>query len=432
MALPETPRTFDIGALRLGAASAATQVEGGDRANSWYDWAAIPGRIADGSTPLRATDHWERWREDTALMEQMGLEVYRLGIEWSRVEPRPGEVDHAVLERYREELAALRAAGIEPLVTLHHFTNPSWFEAMGAWEHERAVETWLRFVRVVVEALHDLVTDWTTINEPNVYATQGYVFGIWPPGRTQAWPAVRTVLRHMAIAHCRAYRLIHEIQPDARVGLAHHVRPFAPFDARNPIHRGLARTQAHLFQDIVTDAMLGGRFARVLGGQPGDIAPDRYYDYIGINYYTRTAVKGLGDHRYPDVPVNDLDWEIYPQGFAEVVGEICRRYPGPVWVTENGTADADDRFRARYIHDHLGAIVASGLPVERYYHWCFVDNWEWAEGEVPRFGLVHLDWETQERTIKASGRFYSEIIAARGVTEEMYARYVEPQRYTVG
>lgn len=431
MTIPDLPTAFSLGDLRLGVATCALQIEGGDRGNNWYDWAMIPGRIKDGSTPLRSTGHWERWREDTELMASMGLQVYRTGIEWSRIEPRPGEWDREALARYREELTAVREAGIEPMVTLHHFTHPSWFEAMGAWEHERAVDTWLRFVRVVVEELGDVVTDWCTINEPNVYAVGGYLFGTFPPGRTNAWGALRKVLRHMAIAHCRAYGLIHEVVPGARVGFAHHVRPFVPMSPRNPVHRTLAKVNAHLFQDVLTDAMLGGRFGRELGGQPEGIEPGRYYDYVGINYYSRTAVKGIADDRFEGVPVNDLDWEIYPDGLVEVVGPIVRRYPGAVWITENGTCDNTDAFRARYLHDHLATIVASDLPVERYYHWCFVDNWEWDEGEVPRFGLVHLDYETGERTVKESGRFFSEIIAAGGVTEEMHARYVAPTRYRI-
>lgn len=421
--------SFDLGGLRLGVATAALQIEGGDRNNNWYDWSMIPGRIKDGSTSLRTTGHWERWREDTDLMAGMGLQLYRMGIEWSRVEPRPGELDRAVLARYREELEAVRSAGIEPMVTLHHFSQPSWFEAMGGWAHERAVDTWLRFVRVVVTELHDVVSDWCTINEPNVYAVGGYLFGNFPPGRANAWIELRKVLRHMAIAHCRAYSLIHDIAAEPRVGFAHHVRPFHPFAAGNPVHRVLAKVNARLFQDVLTDAMLGGRFGVELGGQPDDVTPGRHYDYIGINYYSRTAVKGLADDRFEQVPVTDLDWEIYPQGLIEVVAPISARYPGPVWVTENGTCDNDDSFRSRYLHDHLATIAASDLPFERYYHWCFVDNWEWEEGEVPRFGLVHLDHETGERTVKESGRFYSEIIAAGGVTDDMYDRYVSPQSY---
>jgi beta-glucosidase len=422
---------FSIGDLRIGVATCATQIEGGRRDTNWADWAALPGRIKDGSTPLRTTDHWNRWREDTALMAELGLQVYRLGIEWSRIEPTPGDFDTEAIARYRDEIEAVRAAGIEPMVTLHHFTHPSWFEAIGGWTSEVAVETWLRFVRFCVEHLDDLVTDWCTINEPNVFATGGYLFGEFPPGRRNDWGAIRRVLRTMARAHCAAYDLIHELQPSAKVGFAHHLRVFEPLNPRNPVHRALARSNAYLFQEALTDAFLGGRFARVLGGQPDDVTPGRRYDWLGINYYSRTAVSKMDDGTFPGAPVNDLGWEIHPEGLVTVARWLHERYPGPIWVTENGTCDNDDSFRSLFLHDHLRAMATSGLPFERYYHWCFVDNWEWAEGNVPRFGIVALDDETLERTVKDSGRFLASIVAAGGVTEEAYAAHVAPQRYRV-
>lgn len=424
------PHVFSLGDLRLGVATAAVQIEGGDRNNSWYDWARQRGRIADGSSPERATDHWHRWREDTDLMVGLGIRDYRMGIEWARIEPRPGEFDDAAIARYREELAYLRERGVTPLVTLHHFSNPMWFEASGAFERPDSVDTFLRYVHVVVEEIGDLVTDWVTINEPNVYAVTGYLFGEGPPG-VRSYRRLRTVLRHLAMAHCRAYRLIHDLQPgtETRVGFAHHLRVFDALNPRNPIHRVLARTNGYLFQDALSDAMLGGRFPMALGGQPDGIRPGAHYDYLGINYYSRTAVSKMADGTFPDRPVNDLGWEIYPEGIVAVAEALHRRYPGPIWITENGTCDATDAFRARYLNDHLAAIAGSSLPFERYYHWCFVDNWEWALGEVPRFGLVHLDYETQERTVKDSGRFYAEVIAERGVTAAAYERYVATQSY---
>ena len=423
------PHAFDLGDLKLGVATAATQIEGGALASSWHDWARVPGHIADGSTPERTTEHWQRWREDTALLSELGIGNYRMSVEWARLEPRPGEFDLEALEHYRAELQALLDAGVRPLVTLHHFTNPSWFEAIGGWTHVTAVPTFLRFVEHVVRHLADLVTDWCTINEPNVYATGGYLFGEFPPGRTQAWADVRAVLRHMAAAHCAAYHLIHDIQPDAKVGFAHHLRVFDPLDPGNRLHRLAARTSALLFQEELGDAMLGGRFGRLLGGQPSSVTPGAHYDYLGVNYYSRSAVSRLADGTRPDAPVNDLGWEVHPAGLIAVCAELHRRHPGPIWVTENGTADASDAFRSRFIHEHLAAIAASSLPFRRYHHWCFVDNWEWEQGDAARFGLVHLDHETQERTVKGSGRFYADVIRERGCTEELYAARVAGQTY---
>ena len=419
----------DLSGLLIGTATAAVQIEGGDTGNQWHAFAQETGRIKDGTTPTPATDHWRRWREDTDLMAALGLQVYRLGIEWSRIEPEPGRVDEDAVRRYRDELAEVRRHGIRPLVTLHHFSHPTWFEERGGWLADDAVETFLRHVERMVTRFGDLVEEWVTINEPNVYATGGFLFGDFPPGRTAAWSDIRRVLHTMARAHCRAYHLIHDHQPEARVGIAHHLRVFAPLDPSNPLHRLLARTNAYLFQEAITDAMLGGRFPRVLGPQPADVTPGTHYDVLGINYYSRSAISRIGDGRFDGVPVNDLGWEIHPQGLVEVARWLYERYPGPIWVTENGTADQEDSFRPRFIADHLAAMVGSGLPFERYYHWCLVDNWEWAEGHTARFGLVELDLETMERRVRPSGHLLAQAIAAGAITDGLYETYVAPTGY---
>ncbi len=295
-------------------------------------------------------------------MANLGLGVHRLGLEWARLEPRPGVFDADALAHYRAELSALRERGIEPLVTLHHFTNPSWFEAAGGWMDPQSPAVFDRFVRYAVTHLSDLVPAWCTINEPNVYASFGWLYGTFPPARRNSWRALRIVLRHLAIARCTAYRTITSLDTAAPVGFAHHVRVFEPLRAGNPMHRGLAALSARLFQDIIGEAMLAGRFAKELGGQPKEVTPGRYYDYLGINYYSRTAVSRLDDGTFPDAAVNDLGWEIHPQGLVTLARELTQRFPGPIWVTENGTADNTESFRSRYIHDHLRAIVTSGLP----------------------------------------------------------------------
>ena len=432
----ESPEALevDLTGLLLGVATAATQIEGGDVASNWVDWAALPGTVADGSSPVRATDHWNRWREDTALMASLGVQVYRLGVEWARLEPAPGRWDDDAFEHYRAELGLLREQGIRPLLTLHHFNSPRWFEQQGGWLGADAVPHYLRLVRAVVERLGDLVDEYVTVNEPNVFVTGAYVFGEFPPGHRSLREAMRVYAR-IAEAHIRAYGLVHELRPGlaTKVGVAHHLRPFRPGDPRNPWHRVLTPAVRYLFQDAIVRAMTTGEFAAPLR-RPRGIRRGRYADFFGLNYYSRTTVTRFEDGTPPGVPVNDLGWEVYPEGLAETATWAWERFGLPVWVTENGTADARDAFRARFLAEHL-AVVARlrerGVPVERYYHWCLVDNWEWAQGEGPRFGLVALDYPTQERTVRGSGRFFAEVAATGGITARMRERYVDGQVYPV-
>ncbi len=412
--------------LLLGAASAATQIEGGSQNNSWHAWYR-QGRIKDGSDPSVATDHYVRWQEDLELMAGMGIQCCRLGVEWSRVEPEDGVFDDAVIAHYREELQALVGRGIRPLLTLHHFSNPLWLEEKGAFAKRDNITYFLRFVRRMVEGVGDLVSEYITINEPNVYACNGYFEGTWPPGKRNLLETAR-VMTNLTAAHIEAYGLIRKTRlqmgfTDTKVSFANHLRVFAPQNPADPVHRFWASRAEQLFQSSLTRAMCTGRTAFPIGHHPS-IVPGQYCDFHAINYYARSTVSALAGGR-TDGPVNGLGWEIYPQGIVETAQRVYSLLPRPIYITENGTCDNTDRFRARYIAEHLQAICESELPIERYYHWCFCDNWEWLEGNSARFGLVHVDYETQARTVKSSGEFYRQVIAQGGVSDELYSRFCD-------
>ena len=419
--------------MLLGASSAAAQVEGGQVDSSWNDWYR-KGHIKDGSDPADS-DHWERWREDTELMAAMGLQVCRFGVEWARLMPRPGQVDEKAVARYRAEIALMKERGIRPLLTIHHFANPMWFEEKGGFSKWENLPDFLELVRLTAERFGDLVSDYITINEPNVYATNGFAWGEWPPGK-KSYPETFRVLSHLAWCHIKAYGLIHEIREamgytDTMVGFANHLRAFDPKDPKNPAHRLSARLAEWAFQGAVTRAMSLGDFRLPLRNY-GKLPRGEYADFNGVNYYTRSTVSGLADGVRENSPRNDLDWEICPEGLIRCARALQEVLPRPIWVTENGTCDRDDRFRARYICEHLQAMAESGLPFERYYHWCFCDNFEWLEGNSARFGLVHVDYENgRKRTVKRSGEFSAGVIAAGGVTEELYNAYVRDERYDV-
>ena len=411
----------------LGAASAATQIEGGDQNNNWYDWYR-QGYVKDDSDPSVATDHYHRWQEDLALMKEMGLQCYRMGIEWSRVEPMDGYFDEEAIAHYRQEIQALHDAGIPVLLTLHHFSNPLWLEERGAFAERDNITYYLRYVRKMVESLGDLVSEYITVNEPNVYAFNSYFQGIWPPGH-KSFLEMGRVMTNLAAAHIEAYGLIRKTRlqmgfQDTKVGFANHLRVFTPKDETNPVHRFWASRIEQLFQGSLTRAMCMGKASFPIGSHPS-IVPGRYCDFHGVNYYTRSTVSGPADGTAENCATNDLGWEIYPQGIVQVCQKLHDLLPRPIYITENGTCDNADRFRARYIAEHLQALSESDLPIERYYHWCFCDNWEWIEGTSARFGLVHVDYETQKRTIKRSGEFYQKLIAAHGVSEDLYQEYCD-------
>ena len=419
--------------MLLGVSTAATQIEGGDVDSNWNDWYR-QGKIKDGTNPATGNDHWENWQTDVKLMAQMGIQVYRFGIEWARLIPAPGKVNEEAIARYRQEILALKEHGIAPLLTIHHFSNPMWFENMGAFTKRENLRYYLELVELTADRFGDLVSDYITINEPNVYATNSYFFGVWPPAKTSFTDTLK-VMENMAYCHIKAYNMLHEKRKamgytDTRVGVANHLRVFEPKNEKNLWHRTCARLTEYLFQGILLKAMSLGEYPFPLRNF-AKLPKGAYSDFNGVNYYSRSTVSGIGDGVRENSPRNDLNWEIYPAGIVECARKLQKILPRPLWVTENGTCDNDDRFRSRYVYEHLKAICESDLPFERYYHWCFCDNLEWIEGNWAKFGLVAVDPATFERTVKESGKFYSQIIARGGVDEALFETYIAKQEYDI-
>lgn len=417
----------------LGVSSAATQIEGGELDSNWNKlWQE--GGIKDSSSPAVADEHWKYWKEDDDLLISLGIKISRIGIEWSRIEPREGEIDYSALDHYRRELEYLKENGVEPLLTIHHFSNPMWFENKGGWLKSDNNIFFLNLVNIILENLGDLVSDYITINEPNVYATNSYCFGVWYP-RHNSLSETLIVLENMSYCHIMAYNLIHNYRSskgykNTKVGIANHVRPFEPLNSNNPLHIAEAKVAEWLFQGAVSYAMMLGKFYFPLYNH-WNIKPGEYSDFIGINYYSRSIIDGLKDGVKSNSPKNDLGWEIYPDGLLNVSKYLLKILYRPIWITENGTADNKDLFRSKFIYEHLKLISESVLPFKRYYHWCFIDNWEWAEGETARFGIVYNDFKSQKREIKKSGLFYSEIIKNNGVTEQMFEKFVKEEEYNI-
>ncbi|MFQ5593687.1 MAG: glycoside hydrolase family 1 protein [Anaerolineae bacterium] len=407
--------TFPNGFL-WGTATAAHQVEGGNFNNDWWAWEQA-GHIVDGGTCRIACDWWLRAEADFDRAAALGQNAHRLSIEWSRIEPTRGKWNDAAIARYRQMLVALRQRGITPIVTLHHFTNPLWLAREGGWERPSVVEDFRRFTEKVVGELGELVKLWVTINEPMVYVFQGYFEGRWPPGKKNPVAGIR-VARHMVMAHAAAYHTIHRLQPETQVGIAKHMRVFDPLTS-SPLDRAVARLQDFLFNRVFLEALTDGVFRLPPRRRIADAIDSQ--DFIGLNYYARDRV--AFDLRSPATLFGRLTttpgaetgpsgWgEMYPEGIYRLLKRLSR-WRKPIYITECGVPDTADMDRPRFLTSHLQEVhraIQEGVPVQGFFHWTLVDNFEWVEGWSMRFGLIGLDVETQERRPKPAAQVYAGI-----------------------
>jgi beta-glucosidase len=402
-----------------GTATAAHQVEGGNHLNDWWDWEQVPGHIKNGDRSDPACDHYERFRADFDLLRQLHQNAHRLSVEWSRIEPAPGQFSTSAFAHYREVLEALRERGMEPLVTLHHFTNPRWIAAAGGWEVPETAERFAQFAERVTDELSGLARLWITINEPTVIAYQGYVRGEWPPGKRNLGAAARALVTLLR-GHWMAYERIKSRHPELQIGLAHHLRVFDPARRVMPQDRAVAAAFERLFNETILASLRRGRLAFPLTRSGRAAGPRRSQDFIGLNYYTRELVRFnrhyraelFGERVSPaGAAHSDLRWEIYPDGLYRTLRSL-RREQLPVYVTENGIADRTDSLRPEFLLGHIGATlraIQQGIPVRGYFYWTSLDNFEWAEGYSAKFGLIACDPETQIRSLRPSARLYAEI-----------------------
>ncbi len=393
----------------FGAATSAYQVEGHDPAADWA-WYAREGGVPPCD---QAVDHWRRWKEDFLLLNAFGYSAYRFSLSWSRIQPEPDRWDDRALDRYAVMLDELHRLGITPLVTLHHFVNPWWISEKGGWEQPETVERFLGFVRKVLDALGGEVPYWITLNEPVVYAVQGWVEGTWPPF-VRSLPRAFRVLRHMAMAHVLAYREIKSRYPSAFVGLAKHLITIVPLHTRGP-DRWSAGILDALFNWRWLEGVARGTLPFPFGrGEVLGVPP--VLDFLGINYYARRRVRFdprpwalfLRVVPPPSPPRNQMGWEEDPRGLTELLLKAHQKLGVPLWITENGIAVDEDLLRQQFINDHLLAIQEArkkGVPVEGYLYWSLLDNFEWAEGFRPTFGLVRVVRPSMDRIPRPSARY---------------------------
>jgi beta-glucosidase len=433
-----------------GCATSAYQIEGawnedGKGPSIWDSFTRIPGKITDGANGNIATDHYHRYKEDVALMAEMGLRAYRFSTAWSRILPDGiGPVNQKGLDFYDRLVDALLAKNIKPYVCLYHFDLPLALHKRGGWTKRETASHFAEYACIVVERLSDRVKTFFTHNEPWVAATSGYLLGQHAPGQKNPL-AMFKAFHHMLLSHGLAMDSIRSAarQP-VKIGITLNLSPVYPF-SNDPRDTAVARRADAAANRAVLDPLLKGTsplqefalgraFSRLFV-KPGDLERIHRLDLLGVNYYSRTVSKH--NPWVPFIPTQlakleggeySMMWEIYPKGINDLLTRIWKDYSPTceIMITENGiplsdTVAADgcvhDEIRVGYIKDHLTQIhlaVQSGVPVKGYFHWSFMDNFEWALGYVPRFGLAHIDYDTLQRTIKGSGRWFQQVIQENG------------------
>jgi beta-glucosidase len=462
--LPPAIGQFPAG-FHWGTATAAYQVEVGLHDTDWYQWETlctncVKERADDGP------DFWNHHAEDLQLAADLQTNSVRIGIEWARIFPTrasfPSSPDAAAVARYHEILAAARARGLRVMVTLHHFSTPTWLAdltrptELRGWEDKDTADRFGEWAAWLGAEFGGEVDWWVTINEPLAYVTAGWIGGVFPPGKQGDLAGGFDVLANLIRGHVLAYDALHRTDTAdadgsdgvaAWVSFATHNRVFLPF-RDNEADREAARVLQAANNRMFLDAVVHGNVDWTFDGDyddPGDVKADARLagrlDYIALQYYGVSLVVGgmealrpfsfvfmndLARFDFP-APITDFGTVAYPEGFRPMLDELVP-YDLPIVITENGLADADDDQRPRFIIDHLyamGKAIDDGIDIRGYYHWSLLDNFEWISGFCPRFGLIHVDFTNpaRPRTVGEGARVYREIIEAGTVPPALFARY---------
>ena len=377
----------------LGAAMSAHQVEGNNSNSDWWGWEQ-KGRVPKSG---KACDHYNRYSEDFSIAKDIGLNAVRISIEWARIEPREGQFDLEQIEHYRKVLLDLKSKGLTAFVTLHHFTLPNWLAEKRGFLNSRAPELFARYAGYVTAHLGGHISLLGTINEPEVYALMPYIKGLWPPFEKNIFHAFQ-IIHKLTRAHNLAYRAVKKVAPNLPVGIVKNNVYYEPFRKTNLLDKITCRIARYVGNFYILNRVRN------------------HSDFIGLNYYFSHVFKfsitrGVKDMTTED-PKSDMGWRTYPKGLYYLLLEL-KRYNKPVYITENGIANAHDDMRKRYIKEHVEwALQAKneGADLRGYFYWSLLDNYEWADGFGPRFGLVEIDYDNdQKRNVRKSAEIFKEI-----------------------
>ena len=416
-----------------GAASAATQIEG-----AWNEdgkcpsiWDVAGNHIKNGDNTFVACDHYHRYKEDVALMKELGLKSYRFSINWCRIVPERGRINEKGLTFYSNLVDELKSNGIEPMITLYHWDLPLWMHKSGGWKNSAIIDEFLFYAEAVIDALSDRVKYWMTINEPQVFIMSAYVIGNFAPFKHAVF-SYKNCLRNCLLAHGKAVKLIRQkAKTEPVIGLAMASTTYIPdsFDeagikeaAKYSFESTVGEGSNSVYMDPIALGKASPSMAKKLSADDLRIISEPI-DFIGINVY-QPSNPLINKEKYntDSLPKSSLGWVIDGRCLYWTIRHYYERYHLPIMVTENGMAGndsvsadgtVDDMIRVKFLDDFISEMekaVDEGIPVIGYQHWSLMDNLEWCEGYEPRFGIIHIDYNTQKRTIKKSGWHYRDII----------------------
>lgn len=410
----------------FGVATAAYQVEGHIE-NDWSEWERA-GKCKNPEHRCgRSVDHWNRFDEDVRLAKDVGCGAFRLSLEWARIEPVRGRFDENAIAEYRARLQRMKAAGVQPMVTLHHFTHPQWFHKETPWHSPESVAAFRRYAKVCGEIVKGLDARIVTFNEPMVLLLGGYIQGCIPPGIADGRKAM-AALGNIGRSHVAAREEITQICGKTEFGISQNVLVFAPDRAWHPLDRAITRLAQDNYNHAFIRALSEGSLNIFMPGlattkQKLDGARDSL-DFVGVNYYTRAHLRFIPkppfiQFNYRDVHgrgLTHIGWEDFPEGFLQMLMEVKSHHGLPMWVTENGIDDRDGNRRPSYLHSHWKQVLEAinrGADLRGYLYWSLMDNFEWLDGWGPRFGLYHVDFETLERKRTPGADYFKKVAESR-------------------
>ncbi|WDE10259.1 GH1 family beta-glucosidase [Thalassomonas haliotis] len=425
-----------------GVATASFQIEGGAEhrlASIWDRFCATPGKIADGSNGEVACDHFNLWRQDIELIDSLGVDAYRLSISWPRVITRQGTLNQAGVAYYLAILDELKGKNIKAFVTLYHWDLPQHLEDNGGWLNRETAYRFRDYADLITQAFGDRVYAYATLNEPFCSAYLGYEVGVHAPG-IAGKEYGKKAAHHLLLAHGLAMQVLAKNSPASLNGIVLNFTPCYPASSESE-DKAAAHFADDYFNQWYIKPLFDGEYPEILSLLPKEHHPDirqgdmaiiaQPMDFLGVNYYTRAIYRADEQQGFVQLPapepITDIGWEIYPKALTKLLVSLNEKYSlPPVYITENGAAMADeledgsvnDSDRINYYHSHLNAVhdaIGQGVDIRGYFAWSLMDNFEWAEGYLKRFGIVYVDYASQQRTVKASGIAYKNLISGRAV-----------------